>query len=305
MGPGLAEAQLIRWVFAGGKPQGEGVLRRAIDGRWPPAAIVWPPDLPAADVAALRDLAEAAGIPASPSANLEERVEDLRRCDLLVTCRFGLLRPPVFEAPRLGAVNVHASLLPRYRGVHPVAWALIRGEPVTGVTVHRIDAGVDTGPVLHQVEVPIDDGDDIWSLTGKLDAASADAVEAVLRTVLRTGRLPPSRPQSGEPSRAPRRRPEDGRIDWSMPPRRIHDLCRALRPPLPPAFAFTDAAGRVEAVDSRLPADGGELARVDGPGMPPGTVVAAGAGGWCAVACGGGILHLRTEPPLAAGMRLS
>jgi len=289
---------LIRWVFAGGKPQGICVLRRAIERGRPPALIVWPPELPAADQAALNSLADGAGIPTASSANLEDRVGDLSGVDLLLTCRFGLLKPPVFEAPRLGAVNVHSSLLPRYRGVHPVAWALIRGERVTGVTVHRIDAKVDTGPILARIEVPIAAEDDIWSLTAKLDAASADAVDEVLEAVVRTGRLPPARPQTGDASSAPRRRPEDGRIDWSASARGVHDLCRALRPPLPPPFAFTADDDRVEVLDSRL-SPGSR------PAVPAGTVVETVDRGWYAIACGDGVVELRTDIPLASGTRLS
>lgn len=298
MGPGLAEGRLIRWVFAGGKPQGIRVLRRAIERGRPPVLIVWPPDLPAADLTELTGLADSAGIPTASSGNLEDRVGDLSGVDLLVTCRFGLLKPRVFEAPRLGAVNVHSSLLPRYRGVHPVAWALIRGERVTGVTVHRIDAKIDTGPILAQIEVPIAAEDDIWGLTAKLDAVSADVVDEVLEAVVRTGSLPPARPQTGEASSAPRRRPEDGRIDWAVSARGVHDLCRALRPPLPPAFAFTADGGRVEILDSRrLPGNGSVL--------PAGTVVETMGGGWHAVACGDGVVVLRTDIPLVPGTRLS
>lgn len=304
MGPGLAQERVIRWVFAGGKPQGIAILRQALSRRLPPHHVFCPPELPEADKAALAALAGPAGIPLQESGDLREAVSALAGTDLLVTCRFGLLDRSVFEAPRLGAVNVHSSLLPRYRGVHPVSWALVRGESVTGVTLHRIDAGVDTGPVVGQVEVPIGETDDIWSLTARLDAVSADLVGRVLETVRQTGLLPPSRPQSGPPSTAPRRRPEDGRIDWRLDDRRIHDLCRALRPPMPPSFAFTTEGDRVAILDSRrisrdLPADR------PGWGGRPGEVLAAHADGWSEVRCGVGVLAVRPDRRLAPGMQLT
>ncbi|MEQ8815143.1 MAG: formyltransferase family protein [Thalassobaculum sp.] len=294
----MAEGRLIRWVFAGGKPQGIRVLQHAIECGWPPDLIVWPPELPAADLAALRGLADSAEIPTASSSTLEERIEELARFDLLLTCRFGLLKPAVFEAPRLGAINVHSSLLPLYRGVHPVAWALVRGEQITGVTVHRIDANVDTGPILASIEVPVASDDDIWTLTAKLDAASAVAVAEVMEEAHRTGRLPPGRPQTGVSSRAPRRRPEDGRVDWSRSARGVYDLCRALRPPLPPPFAFLGRDRTVRFLDFRPPV----ASRQD---APAGTVVATIDGGWYAIACVDGVIELRTDIELAPGTLLS
>lgn len=294
----MAEGRLIRWVFAGGKPQGVRVLQHAIRCGFPPGLIVSSPELPAVDQAKLRGLADSAEIPIVSSSTLEERIGELARFDLLVTCRFGLLKPTVFDAPRLGAINVHSSLLPRYRGVHPVAWALIRGERVTGVTVHRIDAYVDTGPILASLEVPICVDDDIWSLTAKLDAASAVVVAEVLEGIRRTGDLPPARPQTGTSSWAPRRRPEDGRIDWSASARGVHDLCRALRPPLPPPFTFTGQEVKVQILDSRLPTG----SRHD---APAGTVVAVIDGGWSMIACADGAIELQTDIELAPGTLLS
>lgn len=222
----------MRFAFAGGKPQGLAILEALrADGHVPQRVFV-PRGLPDADRAAL----ERFGAPLEGPGPIDpDRLDGL---DLLILCRFELIPEAVFTRPRLGAINVHSSLLPKYRGVHPVSWALVDGAERTGVTVHRIDAGVDTGAIVAQEAIAIRESHDLHSLTADLDRLSASAVRDVVRVVVATGRLPPARPQVGLPTPARRRRPEDGRIDWTGSARNVVNLVRALPPPLPPAFTF-------------------------------------------------------------------
>ncbi len=245
-----------RWGFAGGKPQGAGVLKALRNAGFVPEFIAAPPDLPSADWAALERFANDCSVPAFTSKDLCEHAARVERLDLLLVCRFGLLPRTVFAAPRWGVVNIHSSLLPKYRGVHPVSWALINGESETGVTLHRIDDGIDTGEILVQRSTPIRAEDDIWGLSARLDALSGRLAVELFQEVARRGELPRGRPQEGEPSYAPRRKPQDGRIDWSRSARDLDNLVRSLKPPLPSPFCVNAEGELVEILsctEARLP----------------------------------------------------
>jgi len=165
------------------------------------------------------------------SINSPECQELLRSLDLdlLVTAAFGqLLRPAVLRIPRLGCINVHASLLPKYRGAAPIHWALIHGERETGVTTFLMDEGMDTGPILLQRATPIDPDETAGELEARLAQMGAElAVETVEK--LRRGEIEP-RPQPPGGTMAPKLHKEDGRIRWEWEARRIHNLVRGLSP---------------------------------------------------------------------------
>ncbi|HDQ45687.1 MAG TPA: methionyl-tRNA formyltransferase [bacterium] len=160
------------------------------------------------------------------------------RADCFIVVAFRILPPEVFRLPSKGTVNLHASLLPRYRGAAPIRWALMNGETETGVTTFLIDAHVDTGDLLLQSRVPILPDDDAGTLHDKLAACGA---ELLLETVdgLESGVLRPV-PQRGEPTPAPKILPEHGRIDWSRPAGEI--LCQ-IRAFSPGPGAFTEWQG--------------------------------------------------------------
>lgn len=284
----LAPEVGLRWALAGGKPQALAILDRLAGEGWLPSRLYAAAGLPPADQAALRDWAARHGLTADDT---PPDAGELAGLDILLSCRYGLLAPALFAAPRLGAVNVHSSLLPAYRGIHPVSWALVDGRDRTGVTLHRIDAGADTGDVLLQRALDIAEDDDLWSLTARLDALSAELVVELFQFLERHGGLPPAIPQQGEVSWARRRRPEDGRVDWRQPARAIHNLRRALPSPLPPARTTRADGTPLSLLDSRPP-------RPDAVTVaPPGTVVSVLGAGWCEVAAGDGRrLELRLEP---------
>ncbi len=151
-----------------------------------------------------------------------------------------LLPEPLLAAGRRGALNMHGSLLPRYRGRAPVNWAILRGERQTGATLHYMVARADAGDIVDQQAVPILEDDDAREVYAKVTVA-AEMVLARSLPGLVAGTAP-RRPQPLLPGEYfGRRRPEDGRIDWSAGGRSIHDLVRAVAPPFPGAFAQVGA----------------------------------------------------------------
>jgi len=138
-----------------------------------------------------------------------------------------------------GALNMHGSLLPKYRGRAPVNWAILNGELETGATLHYMVDRADAGDIVDQLAVPILEDDDARAVFGKLTTA-AEIVLARSLPGLIAGNAP-RRAQPIEPGQYfGRRRPEDGRIDWSQPALRIHNLVRAVAPPFPGAFTEVD-----------------------------------------------------------------
>ncbi|TQV71874.1 methionyl-tRNA formyltransferase [Denitrobaculum tricleocarpae] len=290
----------LRWAFAGCKPQAIRVLTALEDRGFVPVFVASMPEAPESDRAELAGWCAARGVELLETSDLRDETARLQDLDLLLVCRFNLLSEEVFSAPRLGSLNIHSSLLPAYRGVHPVSWVLINGERETGVTLHRIDPGVDTGGILAARAISIADHHDLWSLTGDLDNLSAALAVEVFEYIEKHGTLPKEKQQQGESSYAPRRRPEDGRIDWSLSARSIFNFVRALPEPLPSAFAVGQEGREIRVKEARLSA----VHRASD--ALPGEVLACSAGGWFEVACGAGdILKCRSEPPVTLGERLA
>jgi len=150
-----------------------------------------------------------------------------------------LLKTPLLNVARRGALNMHGSLLPKYRGRAPVNWAILRGERETGATLHYMVDRADAGDIVDQFAVPILQDDDAREVFNKVTVA-AELILARSLPLLLTGREK-RLPQKIDPgSYFGRRRPEDGRIDWSWPAATIHNLVRAVAPPFPGAFAMVD-----------------------------------------------------------------
>jgi methionyl-tRNA formyltransferase len=172
---------------------------------------------------------------------LAERVAQLEP-DLIFSFYYrSMLGPPILRSARRGALNMHGSLLPKYRGRAPVNWAILNGESQTGATLHYMVERADAGDIVDQLAVPILADDDAREVFGKVTAA-AEIVLARSLPGLLAGDAP-RRPQVIEPGQYfGRRRPEDGLIDWSQPAVRIHNLVRAVAPPFP--GAFTEVNGR-------------------------------------------------------------
>jgi methionyl-tRNA formyltransferase len=150
--------------------------------------------------------------------------------DVIVIIAYGQIIPArLLPIPRLGWINLHASLLPKYRGAAPIHWAIANGETITGNTTMRIDAGMDTGEMLLQQELPIGADETAPDLTGRLSQAGAPLLVETLRG-LQSGSVIPRRQDDSQVSYAPMLKREDGRIDWARPAAEIYNRMRGFTP---------------------------------------------------------------------------
>jgi methionyl-tRNA formyltransferase len=161
-----------------------------------------------------------------------------------------MLSPAWLDMPKRGALNMHGSLLPKYRGRAPIHWAIIHGETATGASLHYMLDKPDAGALVDQQSVPILENDTALDVSMKV----ADAAQQVLARSLPkliAGSATARALDLAQGSYFGRRRPEDGRIDWRAGARRIHDLVRAVAPPFPGAFTEVDGV-RLEVLDTRV-----------------------------------------------------
>jgi methionyl-tRNA formyltransferase len=198
--------------------------------------------------------------------------------DLGVVVAYGKMLPDwLLATPRLGFINVHASLLPAYRGASPIHHAIMAGDHETGVTIMRVVKALDAGAMLASVRTPIGPDDTTAELEPRLAQAGARLLVDVVDR-LEHGPIDEVPQDESRATYAPRLTKDDGRIDWTWRAQRIHDLVRALHP-WPHAFTFVGAA-RIIVHRTRVAAE-----RTT---EPPGTLV--GASGSVRVACGDGLL---------------
>ncbi len=195
------------------------------------------PDKPAGRGLKLKESPVAArarelGIPVLKPKRLRKNAEFLEALralapDAAVVAAYGKIIPPeVLAVPKHGFLNLHPSLLPRYRGAAPVNWALIEGEPETGVSIMQLDEGMDTGPVYRQLRVPIEPQETAAELSERL----RDLGIPLLLEVLENLEEETPRPQAGEPSYAPLLTKEDGRVRFEEPAERIFSRHRGVQP---------------------------------------------------------------------------
>ncbi len=210
------------------------------------------------------------------TAQIEERVAQAKPDFLFSFYYRSMLGEPLLCRARRGALNIHGSLLPKYRGRAPVNWAVLNGERETGATLHHMVARADAGDIVDQLAVPILADDDAREVFAKVTVAAEIVLARSLPALLEGSA--PRRPQPIEPGQYfGRRRPEDGRIEWMWPAVRVHNLVRAVAPPFP--GAFTDAGGK------RLWIHRTRVQETDG---PPGPATLFGERDACYAACGGG-----------------
>ncbi len=183
---------------------------------------------------AVKSAALAAGIPVFQPQKIraDEAYEYFRGAapDVVVIIAYGQIIPArLIEIPRLGWINLHGSLLPKYRGAAPIHWAIANGETRTGLTTMRIDAGLDTGPVLMKYETEIGAEETAPELYARLAEAGAPLMADTLRGI-EVGAITGVAQDNSQASLAPPLKKEDGRIDWSLAARKIYDRIRGFQP---------------------------------------------------------------------------
>jgi methionyl-tRNA formyltransferase len=180
--------------------------------------------------------------PANPNAPAFVAAMQALQPDWLFSCYYRhMLKQPVLDLPRLGALNLHGSLLPRYRGRCPVNWVLVFGETETGVTLHYMVAKADQGDIVGSTPVPITFEDTALTLSAKMTVAAAELMREAY-PLLRAGTAPRLTQDHARASYYGGRTPQDGKIDWRQPATAIYNLMRAVTHPYP--GAFTELAGR-------------------------------------------------------------
>lgn len=254
------------------------------------AAVYTRPDRPAGRgrrlaPSAVKEYAAANGLPVRQPQRLagEETALAALRPDAIIVVAYGLLLPAaVLAIPRRGCINVHASLLPRWRGAAPIARAIEAGDTETGVTIMQMEAGLDTGPILLQRSAPIANTDTTASLGERLAALGAEALVTALE-LLERGVLVPRAQDEAAACYAPKLDKAESLLDWRQPAAVLHRKVRALNPWPVATCRWNDVLVRVWNV--------GPLGNASASGAAPGTVVATDAAG-LHVQTGQGVLAL-------------
>jgi methionyl-tRNA formyltransferase len=207
--------------------------------------------------------------------------------DVALVVAYGRILPKdVLDGPRLGCVNVHASLLPKYRGAAPITWAVVHGESESGVTLMKLDEGMDTGPTFARVATPVGPDETAGELSDRLARLGANAVRRWLPLYV-AGECTLEAQDHAAATTAPMLEKEQGRIDWTKSARGVHDHVRGMSPW---PGAFTTARGRMLKVHATRVVDG------TAPGAAPGKVVVADKSR-VLVACGEGCVELARVQP--------
>jgi methionyl-tRNA formyltransferase len=213
------------------------------------AAVVTQPDRPKGrdlkpQPSPVKSLALRLGLPVlqPERARDEQFIAELRELkpDLIVVVAYGqILPPPILDLPRHGCLNVHTSLLPKYRGAAPIQWAIANGDTETGVTIMKMDVGLDTGPIVSQRRTPIHPEDDSATLHDRLAQLGAELLVQTIPDYV-AGKIQPVPQPAAGASYAAKIKKEDGRIDWNQPAQTIWNRLRAFTP-WPGAFTFLKA----------------------------------------------------------------
>jgi methionyl-tRNA formyltransferase len=219
----------------------------------------------------------------------EEFIAQIRalNADVSVVVAYGqILRPEVLAVPRLGSINIHASLLPELRGAAPIQWAVLRGHETTGVTIMQMDAGMDTGPMLLKVEEPIRPDESSSELAARLSEIGAEAVVEAL-ALLEDGAITPQPQEHDRATYAPKIERETARIDWTKDAAEVARWMRGMDE-VPGAWSELASRGAVKLFRPKVEDAEGE----------PGRVLQADGAAGVLVACGRGAVRVgEVQPP--------
>lgn len=280
-------------VFMGTPAFAVPSLRALLAAGYPVRAVLSQPDRPVGRgqklaMPPVKELAVSHGIPVLQPRRLRGDAETLAALrelapDLIVVVAFGQILPrEILDLPRFGAINVHASLLPRYRGAAPIQWALLNGDSETGVDTMLMEEGLDTGPILLEARTAIDPEETGEALSTRLsEVGAALLLETLPRWV--DGAITP-RAQGEGAVYAPMLTKDMAALDWTRDAKRLHDQVRALQPW--PGTQTTLEGEPFKIVSTRV-------IEQEAPGAQPGTILALEPDGW-RVATGAGALRIVT-----------
>lgn len=232
--------QPLKLVFCGTPAFAVPTLEKLLEAGFPVSLIVTQPDRPRGRGMELapspvKQRARQFGLPVTQPEKIKDNDEFRNRLagirpDAIIVVGYGRIIPQwMIDLPRFGNINLHASLLPKYRGAAPIQWAIARGETVTGVTTMRIDAGLDTGDILLQKEVPIAPEDTAETLAPRLAAIGADLMIETLRGLV-AGSIAPRGQDDSQATLAPTLKKDDGRIDFYRGAEETWDRLRGFQP---------------------------------------------------------------------------
>ncbi|EJW94821.1 methionyl-tRNA formyltransferase [gut metagenome] len=237
------EKQDLRIVYMGTPDFAVEPLRKLVEGGYNVVGVITMPDKPIGrhqtelSASPVKQYAVEHGLKVLQPAKLKDPdfIEELRslQADLQIVVAFRMLPEVVWAMPRLGTFNLHAALLPQYRGAAPINWAIINGDTQTGITTFFLDHDIDTGSVIQRVPVPILDTDNTEDVHDKLMYLGSDLVVETVDNILadRVHPIPQEELVSDEPLRpAPKIFKETCRIDWSLGVKRTYDFIRGLSP---------------------------------------------------------------------------
>src|SRR5438874_3838768 len=233
-------SQSIHLIFCGTPQFAVPTLERLVDGGFAVDLVVTQPDRPRGRgmemaFSPIKQRARELGLPVTQPDRIKNN-EEFRtqlanlKPDAIIVVGYGRIIPQwMIDLPPLGNINLHASLLPKYRGAAPIQWAIASGETVTGVTTMRIDAGLDTGDMLLQSEIPIAPEDTAVTLSPRLAQLGAALMVETLQR-LEAGKLSPIPQDDAHATLAPVLKKEDGRIDFLRSAHEIHNRLRGFQP---------------------------------------------------------------------------
>ena len=236
------EKKDLRIVFMGTPDFAVGSLKRLVENGYNVVAVVTQPDKPVGRhgsvlrASAVKEYALEHGLPVLQPVKMKDEafLEELRGydADLQVVVAFRMLPEVVWAMPRFGTFNVHAALLPQYRGAAPINWAVINGETTTGVTTFFLDHDIDTGKIIMQREFAIpDDADVEYVYDGLMELGAGICQDTVDLVIEKDGDVPAQPQREDLPLHAaPKIFKETCEIDWTLPAKRVYDFVRGLSP---------------------------------------------------------------------------
>lgn len=251
------EKKDLRIVFMGTPDFAVGSLKRLVENGYNVVAVVTQPDKPVGRhgsvlrASAVKEYALEHGLPVLQPVKMKDEafLEELRSydADLQVVVAFRMLPEVVWAMPRFGTFNVHAALLPQYRGAAPINWAVINGETTTGVTTFFLDHDIDTGKIIMQREFPIpDDADVEYVYDGLMELGAGICQDTVDLVIEKDGDVPAQPQREDLPLHAaPKIFKETCEIDWTLPAKRVYDFVRGLSP-YPGTWTTLSPRGKAE-----------------------------------------------------------